>query len=240
VSNIEAVLWLDKAASGENWRSIFSELEKLKSPRFFKSHASVGLIKKPVRIIQCMRHPLDIFVSAWHHVRGKTYFYNGSWSHFFTEIALQGKFDSGDWFDYHEEFLKASEEGEIDILFLSYEQMKKDNAISAIHKIAEFIGVESYDAEEISRATDFQSMKQKSLTEGYIGFDGKLSDFLVTEEIGDKKNPSKAHIRKGIVGDWVNYLSDEELTMWRNYVNKKKDSCPHVVDFFSLDNLLCN
>ncbi|AFY56471.1 sulfotransferase family protein [Rivularia sp. PCC 7116] len=241
-STAEACLWLDRAASVENWRSTFSQLEKMKSPRFFKSHASVGLIKQPARIIQCIRHPLDTFVSAWHHTRGKKhlFYYNGSWSHFFSEIVLQSKYEGGDWFDYHEEFLQASKAGKIDALFLRYEDMKKDNAISAIHKLAEFIGVESYDAEEISRATDFKSMKQKSITEGHIDTEGELSDVLVSREVGDKNNPSKAHIRKGMVGDWVNYLSDDELVMWRDYVNKKKDYCPHVVDFFSLDDLLCN
>ncbi|WP_414624353.1 sulfotransferase domain-containing protein [Calothrix sp. CCY 0018] len=241
-SLVEACLWLDRAASGENWRLMFSELEKMKSPRFFKSHASVGLIKQPARIIQCIRHPLDTFVSAWHHIRGKLdlFYYNGSWGHFFSEIALSSKYEGGDWFDYHEEFLNASREGQIDALFLRYEDMKKDNAISAIHKLAFFIGIESYDAEKISIATDFQSMKQKSIKEGHLDTKGNLSQVLVSQEVGDQNTPSKAHIRKGVVGDWVNYLSDDELTMWRNYVYAKKDSCPHVIDFFSLDNLLCN
>ncbi len=241
-SLVEACLWLDRAASGENWRSIFSDLEKMKSTRFFKSHASVGLIKQPARIIQCIRHPLDTFVSAWHHIRGKQhlFYYNGSWSHFFSNIALSSKYEGGDWFDYHEEFLKASEESKIDALFLRYEDMKQDNAISAIHKLAKFIGVKSYDAEKISKATDFKSMKQKSIAEGHLNNQANLSYDLVDREVGDKNNPSKAHIRKGIVGDWVNYLSDDELTMWRNYVNTKKDSCPHVVDLFSLESLLCN
>ncbi|MDY6903029.1 MAG: sulfotransferase domain-containing protein [Cyanobacteriota bacterium] len=240
-STLEACLWLDTIASGENWSSIFSELDKLKSPRFFKSHASVGLIKQPARIIQCIRHPLDTFVSAWHHIRGKKhlFYYNGSWSHFFLEIVLQSKYEGGDWFDYHEEFFQASQAGKIDALFLRYEDMKQDNAISAIHKLAEFINVKSYDAEEISRATDFKSMKQKSIAEGHLDTEGNLSDVLVSQEVGDKNNPSKAHIRKGMVGDWVNYLSEDELNMWRNYVNTKKDYCPHVVDLFSLDNLLC-
>ena len=240
-SLVEACLWLDRAASGENWRSIFSDLEGVKSTRFFKSHGSVGLIKQPARIIQCIRHPLDTFVSAWHHIRGKQHFfyYNGSWSHFFSEIALSSKYEGGDWFDYHEEFLQASEEGKIDALFLRYKDMKKDNAISAIHKLAKFIGIESYDAEKISRATDFKTMKQKSIADGHLNTEANLSYDLVSLEAGDKNNPSKAHIRKGIVGDWINYLSDDELTMWRNYVHTKKDSCPRVVEFFSLDNLLC-
>ena len=232
--------WLDRAASTENWRLIFSKFEKATSPRFFKSHASVGLIKQPARIIQCLRHPLDTFVSAWHHVRGKeeVFDYNGSWHHFFSKIALKGKFESGDWFDYHEEFLKASEEGKIEALFLRYEEMKKDNAISAIHKLAEFIGVESYDAEEISRATNFTKMKEKS-NQGHMEPDGSLSDMLVSQEVGDKNTPSKAHIRKGIVGDWKNYLSDSELNLWQNYVHIKKETCPRVIDFFSLEGLLC-
>ncbi|MEL6462817.1 MAG: sulfotransferase domain-containing protein [Cyanobacteria bacterium J06621_15] len=240
-SNVELCLWLDRTASGENWRTRFSELDKMKSPRFFKSHASVGLIKKPARIIQCIRHPLDTFVSAWHHIRGKKhlFYYNGLWSHFFSEIALSSKYECGDWFDYHEEFLRASEAGQIDALFLRYEKMKKDNAISAIHELAEFIGIESYNAEEISGATDFQSMKQKSLAQGHLDTEGNLSNVLVSQEIGDKDSPSNAHIRKGIVGDWMNYLSNEELDMWRDYVSTKKDSCPRVVNFFSLDNLLC-
>ncbi len=231
--------WLELAASQENWRSRFLKFEKVTSPRFFKSHATLGLIKHPARIIQCLRHPLDTFVSAWHHVRGKeVFYYNGSWNHFFSKVMLEGKFESGDWFDYHEEFLKASKEGKIEALFLRYEEMKKDNAISAIHEVAKFIGVESYDAEEISRATNFTKMKEKS-NQGHIEKDGNLSDVLVSQEVGDKNTPSKAHIRKGIVGDWKNYLSDSELNLWRNYLDIKKETCPHVIDFFSLEDLLC-
>jgi len=238
-SSEEFCPWLELAASLENWRLRFSKFEKDASPRFFKSHNSLGLIKKPARIIQCLRNPLDTFVSAWHHVRGKEVFeYNGSWNHFFTKVMLEGKFESGDWFDYHEEFLKASKEGKIEALFLRYEDMKKDNAISAIHELAKFIGVELYDAEEISRATNFTKMKEKS-NQGHVEKNGSLSDVLVSQEIGDKNTPSKAHIRKGIVGDWKNYLSDSELNLWRNYVQLKKETCPHVIDFFSLEDLLC-
>ncbi|MGD1911417.1 MAG: sulfotransferase domain-containing protein [Rivularia sp. (in: cyanobacteria)] len=241
MSTQEFCVWLDRVASRKEWRFIFSELDKVSDRRFFKSHASVGLIKHPVRIIQCIRHPLDTFVSEWHHTRGKIqiYYYNGSWHHFFSELVMKGKNEGGDWFDYHEEFFQESRAGKIDALFLKYEDMKKDNAISAIDQIAQFIGVESYDAEKISRVTDFTKMKEKS-SQGYINRDGNLSDGYHSQDVGDINTPSNAHIRKVIVGDWVNYLTDEQLEIWRSYVHTKKNSCPHVVDFFSLDYLLCS
>ncbi len=90
----------------------------------------------------------------------------------------------------------------------------------------------------ILAGTMFTKMKEKS-NQGHIEKNGSLSDVLVSQEVGDKNTPSKAHIRKGIVGDWKNYLSDSELNFSRNYVQIKKETCPHVIDFFSLEDLLC-
>ena len=50
MSTQEFCVWLDRVASRKEWHVIFSELEEMKSTRFFKSHACVGLIKHPARI----------------------------------------------------------------------------------------------------------------------------------------------------------------------------------------------
>lgn len=57
--------------------------------------------------------------------------------------------------------MKVFEEGKIEVLFLRYEEMKKDNVILVIYKFVEFIGVELYDVEEILRVINFIKMKEK-------------------------------------------------------------------------------
>ena len=44
--------------------------------------------------------------------------------------------------------------------------------------------------------------------------------------------------RKGAVGDWVNYLSEEDLKLWQDYVMKRVPVSPLVIEAFGLDVLL--
>merc|ERR1711997_1276826 len=84
-----------------------------------------GLIPEVVgckkRLVQVMRNPLDTFVSSWHHICGKGG-YKGSWDRFFEKVVLEDAFENGSWFEYHEEFFKAHDEGKIEVLFLKYEE----------------------------------------------------------------------------------------------------------------------
>jgi len=159
-----------------------------KEKRMWKSHSSVGLLPKPVegklKVVVTSRHPLDVFVSAWHHARRDADFgFKGSFGEFYKKTCLTGDYVSGHILEYQEEYIKASESGEIDCLFLKYEDMKTpEGAILGVHKIAKFMGIEDYDAAQIAEDTSFKSMKNIS-KKGFVcpkpDESGKIVDTLV-------------------------------------------------------------
>jgi len=148
---------------------------------------------------------------------------------------------------HQEEYIKASESGEIDCLFLKYEDMKTpEGAILGVHKIAKFMGIEDYDAAQIAEDTSFKSMKNIS-KKGFVcpkpDESGKIVDTLVEipidhNEVGTPEKHSSCHIRKGESGGWVEYLNAEDLVMWREYVKSEARRCPKAVEFLGLDFLL--
>jgi len=217
---------------------------KMKSPRIFKSHSTVGILKRAdhrLRVIQCTRNPLDCFVSAWHHSHGKPHFqYNGSFDHFFRNIVLKDKFDSGCWFAFHNEYFQAAEAGEIDFLLLKYEDMMADDGKSAMHELAKFIGVVDYDVEKIVEKSSFRSMKKKCTKEGVIHKNESTFDTFSSVSEGDVNQASTAHFRKGVVGDWVNYYSEEHLVLWKKFVCEKLEKFTLIEKYFDRDILLGN
>ena len=85
---------------------------------------------------------------------------------------------------YQEEYLKASASGEIDCLFLKYEDMKTpEGAILGVHKIAKFMGIADYDAAKIAEDTSFKSMKSLS-KKGFVcprpDESGRIVDAVLT------------------------------------------------------------
>lgn len=91
------------------------------------------------------------------------------------------------------------------ILFLKYEDMKKDLP-STIYQCAEFLGVnDKLNDEEVSRMCDhlnFDKMQRNQAVnlEPIYNPDGGDSD--------DGKHSAK-FIRKGQIGDWKNYMTNE-------------------------------
>ena len=181
------------------------QLAKLPSPRVIKTHlpASVwkdNLQKNPdVKIINVIRNPKDTIVSYYHHYKNdpSTGLFTGSFNDFF-QLAKNGKVCWGDIFDHYDgwyNFLKKRESS----LILKYEDMKKDLARN-VKKISSFL---NYDLSEealdaiVEKAT-FKNMKK----------DPKLNQKGDAESAEDDEK--FANLRKGVVGDWENYFSEEQ------------------------------
>ncbi|XP_043190034.1 amine sulfotransferase-like [Amphibalanus amphitrite] len=96
------------------------------------------------------------------------------------------------------------------VLCLSYEQMHQDRG-SVVRKVADFLGVSLSDADvdDIVKNTSFEVMKANPYTNFHQWEDnGLLSG---TEE--------GTFMRKGVMGDWRNYFTEEEseaFLKWRN------------------------
>ncbi len=207
----ESIPWLE-----EDWRAENS-FDDLPSPRFFKSHTPYHMMPggppetSPAKYIYIARNPKDTAVSLFHHTRAfKVYNYTGPWDHFF-ELFTNGKVESGDWFDHVLTWWKHKDDG--NILFLKYEDMKRDIR-SAVMATAAFIGrdVSSDTIDEIVQHSRFESMKANPATN--------------TSWMSHVRHSAEPpFMRKGIVGDWVNYFTPEQKEAFDTlYAERMKNS----------------
>ena len=83
---------------------------------------------------------------------------------------------------------------------MCYEDMKKDLTL-AVTQIATFMGYSLTDdaIKNIVDATTFDKMKNNPVASRKLTFDAEFH-----------KDGSSSFIRKGIVGDWKNHLSEEQ------------------------------
>ena len=196
------------------------DLNKMPSPRFFKSHNPYNMMAgglshtSPAKYIYVARNPKDVAVSYYYHMRMFTFLnYSGTWDEWY-QLYKSGKIAFGDWFDHVLEWWKHRDAE--NILFLKYEDMKKDHR-GAVKKISEFIG---YDLEEevidtIVEKSTLQSMKDNPAT----------NPNKVKMPVPIFKPGEQQFLRKGIVGDWKNHFTPEQNAEYDAiYAEKMKGS----------------
>jgi len=170
-------------------------IESLPEPRAIKTHLPFSMtpMNAAARYICVARNPFDCVVSFYHHTRGfeKQYdFAAGTFDEFF-ECFLAGEVDFGDYFDHLIPWY--AHRNDENVLFLSYEQMKRD-VEKTVSELAQFIGSRHCDdvgvLAEVVRHSSFANMRKNQ---------GRWSS----------RRPSDmpAFVRKGVVGDWKNTLS---------------------------------
>jgi len=175
------------------------------SPRILHTHLPFRHIPKDaftkkVKIVVTQRNLKDTLVSFFHHKASlkDQLSWNGSFEHFFwNRMELGG--DYGDIFDYHMEWQKGMEaHPELDVYENVYEDAKAD-PVGAVKRLNEFLGT-GCSAEmcaDIAKSCQFKSQKK--------AIDQKAPDFIKKLY----KNDKQAIYRKGEVGDWQNYFTDE-------------------------------
>ena len=138
----------------------------------------------------------DSLVSFFHFYRAmKVFNYrDGEWDHFFERYKRKQLF-CGDWFDFNMSWWKHKDDP--NFLFLTYEDMKHD-IYSVIAKLCDFLdkplGEEL--VHKIVAHTSFDQMKNNKMAN---------YEFCKTMDQSVSK-----FVRKGQIGDWVNYFSDEQ------------------------------
>lgn len=131
------------------------------SPRLIKTHLPMQLLPKDIwtkkpKIIYVVRDPRDAFVSSFH----QNQFFLGVNAVPSIEIFVQEFMDYSYFWPHVLSFFFYRNKSEGDIIFFSFEQMKKDLR-SIVNRVCEFIG-RKYRDDEIERLLDhldFQSMK---------------------------------------------------------------------------------
>ncbi|KAL5708470.1 hydroxyjasmonate sulfotransferase [Ranunculus cassubicifolius] len=184
------------------------DLTKFEPPRIFGTHVHYPLLPNSIKdsdckIVYLCRNPRDNFISLWQ---------------FMNKLYCRGVSLSGPFWDHVLGFWKASLENPKKVLFLQYEEMKKDTTC-LVKKLAEFLGCPFTQEEEsqgiidgIVKMCSFDHLKKLDVNNqmGVIYFSRKSSDFS-----------RKILLRKGEVGDWMNYFTPSMINQLDRIIEEK-------------------
>jgi len=187
----EVCPWFERAAINRR------NLEKLPSPRIFKSHLPYLFIpKRKGKYIYVARNGKDVAVSFFHFY--KSHFrYRHGFDRFFKDF-MRGWVVYGSWFQHVRGWWRHRHRP--NVLFLKYEDMVADLE-GAIRKIIDFCGLE-VPAEQMPRILQrctFAYMKQHEL----------LFDHA-TEVMWERGFTMNTFLRKGRVGESAAYFTPEQ------------------------------
>ncbi|KAF5784226.1 putative Sulfotransferase domain, P-loop containing nucleoside triphosphate hydrolase [Helianthus annuus] len=173
-----------------------------------------SIISSDCRIVYLCRNPKDVLTSYWH-------FLNKLKDDGSTPTRLDDAFELfsrgmspyGSFWDHVIGYYKASLERPHKVLFLKYEDLKK-NPEKEVTKLAMFIGNSFTEEEEfdgsvkkIIELCGFENLSK-------VNKDGKQTSKVLSDDI---------YFRKGIVGDSVNYLTNEMIQTLDKITNEKFD-----------------
>ncbi|KAK6925152.1 Sulfotransferase domain [Dillenia turbinata] len=176
----------------------------------FATHIPYDSLPKSVlssrcKIIYICREPKDVLVSLWYHMKRHARKDKASLSlQEAFELFCEGVSVFGPYWDHILGYWKASMESPQRILFLKYEDLKKD-AHFYVQKIADFMGYPFSLNEEkkgaVQEIVDLCSFENLSNLE--VNKTGKH------HVSGSNIVDNSAFFRKGEVGDWKNHLTPE-------------------------------
>jgi hypothetical protein len=175
----------------------------LPSPRVIPTHLPYRLFPQTLlaphgNLVYVLRNPKDVAVSFYHFHRSHRLLglYQGTWDEFF-ECFITGRLIYGSWFDHTSGWLLYAQQKTGSMQVLHYEDMRRDLA-EQIRKIGSFLGNElsPQAVSAIAEHCSFQGMRANPFT-------NRQTDPIMDSSIAP-------FLRKGIVGDWRNYFTEEQ------------------------------
>ncbi|KAK9057788.1 hypothetical protein SSX86_022626 [Deinandra increscens subsp. villosa] len=161
-----------------------------------------SILASDCKIVYIYRNTKDVIVSFYHFMREavKLSMEDAPFQEAFEEFC-EGICSSGPYWDHILGYWKASLERPERILFLKYEDLKRDPA-SNVKRLAEFIGYPfSADEEKAGVVDNIVSLCSfENLSNLEVNKSGK-------RKAGSLEN--RLYFRKGKDGDWKNYFTDE-------------------------------
>lgn len=185
-------------------------------PRLFRTHLPYTKLPESIKssgntkIVYITRNPKDTFVSLWH-------FFNSIRTVEEGPLPLIQTFDKfcngvhpfGPFHDHVLEYWKESIKRPQKILFLKYEEMKRDPR-GEVKKLALFLGRPFGKEEEVDKVLWRCSLERlKSLEVNRNGVDRWVNI------------PKSSYFRLGVVGDWKNSLTEEMKERLDQITSKK-------------------
>ncbi|XP_070589503.1 amine sulfotransferase-like [Erythrolamprus reginae] len=211
ITVIERIPWLE-------YNIFKTDLTKLPSPRVICSHLPYYLVPKGLRnkrtkIIYVFRNPKDVLVSMYHFHKISVTLETPKDFDTFMEKFLAGKVGNSLWLDHIEGWYTHKDD--FNILFLSYEEMKRDLR-SSVLKICNFLGKELSEkvVDDVVHKATFDSMRADSRVN---------YRFIPSDQIDFSKGD---FLRKGIVGDWKNIMTVAQSERFDHVFKERMEKLP--------------
>ncbi|XP_063801577.1 sulfotransferase 2B1-like [Pseudophryne corroboree] len=192
-------------------------LKEGEGPRIITTHLpsdvlAPALQKSKAKVIYIARNPKDVAVSFYYfHKMAKFLPDLGSFSEF-LQLFLKGEVYYGSWFDHVKGWYRQRKN--MDFFYITYEDLKKDLRRS-IKRICGFLGCPMYSTEvdKVEQHCKFSIMSQNVM----------VNYTLIPQEIMDHEQSK--FMRKGIVGDWKQHLTEQQSKAFDKVFQEKMSDC---------------
>ncbi|KAM8809900.1 amine sulfotransferase-like [Eudromia elegans] len=211
IANVDRIPWLEYNIKHMDYAA-------LPSPRVFATHLPYYLTprdlrNKRARVIYVTRNPKDVLVSYFHFSKIVNTVEEVSDFNVFMERFLAGKVLGSSWLDHVAGWYRHAQD--FNILFLTYEEMKKDLR-SAVLKICNFLGrnLSEKELESVVRQATFENMRK----------DPRANNEKMP---GQLKEDREGHfMRKGTIGDWKNFMTVAQSERVDEVLKEKMENLP--------------
>ncbi|XP_062980825.1 amine sulfotransferase-like [Elgaria multicarinata webbii] len=188
------------------------------SPRLFTTHLPYRLVPKGLRngrtkVIYVARNPKDVCVSLYHYSKTSVLLEEVEDFNIFMERFLAGKVIGSSWLDHIEGW--SAHRDDFNILFLTYEEMKKD-VRNSILKICNFLGKRLTD-KVIDDIVDKASMANMRV-------DPRTNPDIFVPTLFDLSKGS--FLRKGTIGDWKDMMTVAQSERFDCVVKERMEKLP--------------
>nr|XP_056712368.1 amine sulfotransferase-like [Euleptes europaea] len=188
------------------------------SPRLFAAHLPYYLVPKGLRnkrakVIYVARNPKDVLVSYYHFTRMAVKFETAENFDDFMERFLAGEVLASSWLDHVEGWY--AHKGDFNILFLTYEEMKKDLRNSVL-KICTFLG-KKLTEDELQAVVD-KATFDKMRVDPRANYEHMPADILDQDK--------GRFLRKGTIGDWKNIMTVAQSERFDSVFKERLQNLP--------------